>query len=82
VPCCKISPAPSRSRAPLPGLVWDGARPVAAATAYDACTDDDTVGSLRIRADSMRAGYWDRQCANPDGIAQSLDVAAAVLKVM
>lgn len=47
------------------GLVWDDARLAAAAIAYDALTDDDPVGSLRIRAGSMRAGYWDRHCANP-----------------
>jgi hypothetical protein len=66
----------------LAGLVWADARLTAAAIAYDALTDDDPVGSLRIRAGSMRAGYWDRHCANPEGIAQALDVAATVLDVM
>ncbi|HEV7853885.1 MAG TPA: amino acid aminotransferase [Mycobacterium sp.] len=64
------------------GLVWDDARLAAAAIAYDACTEGDAVGSLRIRSASMRAGYWDRHCANPEGIAQALDVAATVLDVM
>ncbi len=66
----------------LAGLLWDDARLAAVAIAYDALTDDDPVGWLRIRAGSMRAGYWDRHCASPESIAQALDVAAAVLDVM
>lgn len=64
------------------GLAWDDARLAAAAIAYDALTDDDPVGSLRIRCGSLRAGYWDGHCAHPEGIATALDVAATVLDVM
>src|SRR4051812_5499383 len=52
----------------LAGLAWDDARLAAAGIAYDALTSDDPVGSLQIRAGSMRAGYWDRHCADPEGI--------------
>lgn len=81
MPCCKTSPALQVEGA-LAGLPWDDARLVAAAIAYDACTDNDPVGSLRSRAGSMRASYWNRHCANPEGIAQALDVAATVLELL
>jgi hypothetical protein len=64
----------------LADLAWDDVR-LAAATIVDAaCTADDPVGALRIRAAAMRAGCWD--CANPQGLAQALDRAATVLDVM
>jgi hypothetical protein len=30
----------------------------------------------------MRAGQWDSQCADPEGIARALGTAATVLDVM
>jgi hypothetical protein len=56
------------------------ARLAAATIAEAACTADDPVAALRIRAAAVRAGCWD--CANPDGLAQALDGAATVLDVM
>jgi hypothetical protein len=56
------------------------ARLAAATIAEAACTADDPVGSLRIRAASMRAGCWGHHCS--EGLAQALDAAATVLDVM
>jgi hypothetical protein len=64
----------------LAGLAWADAQLATAAIAYDACMVDDPVRSLRSRAASLRTGYRLR-CANPEGIAQALDVAAAVLEL-
>lgn len=59
------------------------ARLAAASIADAACTADDPVGSLRIRAASMRAGCWsDPQCMNPAVLAQVLDAAATVLDAL
>lgn len=80
-PRCKTSPAPCTSRAHLPDLTTAADARLAAATiAEAACTADDPVAALRIRAAAIRAGCWD--CANPDGLAQALDRAATVLDVM
>ncbi|TDL01548.1 amino acid aminotransferase [Mycobacterium paragordonae] len=56
------------------------ARLAAATIAEAACTADDSVAALRIRAAAIRAGCWD--CAHPDGLAQALDGAATVLDAM
>lgn len=65
----------------LSGLTTTGDARLAAATiAEAACTADDPVGALRIRAAATRAGCWD--CANPAGLAQALDGAATVLDAM
>lgn len=65
----------------LAGLAWSDARLVAAAVSFDACTAGDPVGSLRRRAVAVRGGRGPR-CLNAAGVAQALDVAAAVLAVM
>jgi hypothetical protein len=67
----------------LSGLATVADARLAAATITEAaCTADDPVGSLRIRAASMRAGCWDDpRCANTEGLAQALDAAATVLDV-
>lgn len=56
------------------------ARLAAATIAEAACTADDPVAALRIRAAAIRAECWD--CANPAGLAQALDGAVTVLNVM
>lgn len=59
------------------------ARVAAAAIAELACTADDAVGSLRIRAAAIRAGCANRtDVLDPDGLALALDSAATVLDVM
>ncbi len=60
------------------------ARLAAAAIAEAACTADDPVGALRIRAAAMRAGcrLSEFNSDNPHGLAQALDGAATVLDVM
>lgn len=65
----------------LAGLAWSDARLVAAAVSFDACTAADPVGSLRRRAAAMRTGRGPRS-VDPAGVAQALDVAAAVVDVM
>lgn len=65
----------------LAGIATFGdARIAAAAITEAACTSDDPVGALRIRAAAMRAGCWD--CADSQGLAQALDAAATVLDVL
>ncbi|OBJ58964.1 hypothetical protein [Mycobacterium asiaticum] len=64
----------------LSGLTAMADAGLAAATiAEAACTADDAVAALRIRAAAARAGCWD--CADPDGLAQALDAAATVLDI-
>lgn len=64
------------------GTVAD-ARIAAATIAEAASTAEDPVGSLRIRAASIRVGCWDDpRSANPEGIAQALDAAANVWDVL
>lgn len=59
------------------------ARVAAGTIAEFACTADDAVGSLRIRAAALRAGCWGSEfTSDPDGLAQALDGAASVLDVM
>ncbi|WP_225593723.1 hypothetical protein [Mycolicibacterium fortuitum] len=41
---------------------------------------DDPVAALRFRAAAVRVGC--QPCANPEGLAQSLEGAATVLDVM
>lgn len=65
----------------LSGLsTTDDARLAAATIAEAACTADDPVGALRIRAAAFRTGCWD--CADPRGLAQALDGAATVLDML
>lgn len=62
----------------LAGLAWADARLVAGTVSFDVCNAADPVGSLRSRAAAVRAGRGPR-CSDPAGVAQALDVAAAVL---
>ncbi len=59
------------------------ARVAAATIAELACTADDAVGSLRIRAAAIRAGCASlADVLDPDGLALALDGAATVLDIM
>ena len=65
----------------LAGLAWADARLVAAAVSFDVCTAAEPVVSLRRRSAAVRAGHGPH-CVDPAGVAQALDVAATVLKLM
>ncbi|APE15688.1 hypothetical protein BOH72_11135 [Mycobacterium sp. WY10] len=59
------------------------ARVAAATIAELACTADDAVGSLRIRAAAIRTGCLSQaDVLDPDGLALALDGAATVLDAM
>lgn len=61
----------------LAGLTTIGDARIAAATITEvACTADDSVGALRIRAAAVRVGCLN--CADPVGLADALDGAATV----
>jgi hypothetical protein len=64
------------------GLVWGDARLAAAAIAHDAATVDDAAHALRCRAADLRAGRFAAWCADPEGVARALTIAATVLASM
>ncbi|CAM3094325.1 hypothetical protein BST27_03400 [Mycobacterium intermedium] len=51
---------------------------LAAALSFDVCLRSDPARSMRTRASAVRAGRW--PCIDPAGVAQALDVAAALIE--
>jgi hypothetical protein len=73
-------------RCPRPVAAWRSsseyladARLTAAAIVDATCTADDPVGSLGIRAGSMRVGLLEPAVRHPESLARALDAAPTML---
>ena len=61
------------------GLPVDDGGLLVAALSFDVCLRGaDPAGSMRARATAVRAGRW--PCENCAGVAQALDMAAALIE--
>ncbi|MHA7652963.1 hypothetical protein ACX9NE_25300 [Mycobacterium sp. ML4] len=60
------------------GLPVDDGELLVAALSFDVCLRADPAGSMRARASTVRAGGW--PCEDRAGVAQALDMAAALIE--